>query len=362
MKKSVLALLALCLLVSCGKKQQQEQQIPEVKTISVATRECTVPILMPAQLRGKQDIFVVPQVSALLNQVLVQEGQVVKKGQRMFVLDETEYRSAYDNAMAQLHTAELEEQAKKELLAKDIISAHEYQVAANNLASAKANVKNAKNNLNHCVVVAPSDGVVGNINHRQGALVGPTIQEPLTVVSDNHIIYAYVSMGEKIFNTLMMEYNGDKETLLAEFPACELILANDSVYDVKGKVETLSGIIDPNTGALSMRVAFDNPRGILAAGGTATLRVNVELEKIVIPRVATYEFQDKTLCCKVVSDSITTISSTIIEPYRLNEDEYIILEGLSDGDVIVAEGVKKLTNGQEVRIVSDKEETEETEE
>lgn len=353
MKTTTFFLLALCLLVSCGKKQQQEQTVPEVKAIQVATQSCNVPVLMPAQLRGKQDIFIVPQVSALLNQVLVQEGQVVKKGQRMFVLDETEYRSAYDNAIAQLHTAELEEQAKKELLAKDIISEHEYQVAANTLASAQANVKNAKNNLSHCIVVAPSDGVVGNINYRQGALVGPQIEDPLTIVSDNHIIYAYISIGEKTFNTLMMYYHGDKNAMLEEFPACELILANDSLYNIQGKVETLSGIIDANTGALSVRVAFDNPQGILAAGGTATLRINMEMEGIVIPRIATYEFQDKTLCCKIISDSIHTIQSTIVEAYRLNEDEYIVLEGLNGGDIIVTEGVKKLINGQEVRIANE---------
>lgn len=354
MKKTILFLLTLSLFVSCSKQtQQEEQQLTEVTTLAVQTQPCSVPFLLPAQLRGKQDIFVVPQISALLTEVLIQEGQFVKKGQRMFILDETEYRSAYDNAVAMLRTAELEEQAKKELFKKDIISEHEYRVSANKLESAKANVRNAKNNLNHCVIVAPSDGVVGNINHRQGALVGPQIDKPLTVVSDNHIIYAYISMSEKVYNNLMLDYNGDKEAMLADLPACELILNNDSVYETVGHIETLSGIIDPTTGALSVRVAFDNPKGILAAGGTATLRVKFDIEGIVIPRVATYEFQDKTQVYKVVGDSVSTLEATIVEPYRLNETEYIIFEGLQDGDVIVTQGVKKLTNGQHVKVIPD---------
>lgn len=350
MKKTFLLLMAICLFVSCGNQSQQEKQIPEVKTLVVHETMCSVPFRAPAQLRGKQDIFVIPQVSALLNEVLVQEGQMVKKGQRMFVLDATEYKSAYDNAMAQLRTAELEEQAKKELLAKDIISGHEYKVAANQLASAQANVRSAQNNLNHCVVVAPSDGVIGNINYRQGALVGPQITEPLTVVSDNHIIYAHVSMSEKVYSNLMMDHDGDKTAMLAALPDCRLILSNDSLYELPGRVETMSGIIDPSTGALLMRVAFENPKGIIAAGGTGTLQMNFDYQGIVIPRIATYELQDKVMAYKVLTDSITTIESVIVDAYRLNETEYIIFEGLENGDTIVADGLGKLASGQEVKV------------
>lgn len=348
MKKPFLFIVAACALVACGNKKQQQEPAPEVNALIVATTTNSVPYQMPAQLRGKQDIFVIPQVSALLTQVLVEEGQEVKRGQRMFVLDDTEYRSVYDNALAQLRTAELEESAKKQLLVKDIISDHEYQVAANNLERARAGVRNAENNLSHCVITAPSDGVVGNINYRQGSLVGPQIQTPLTIVSDNHIVYAYISMNEKLYNTFMIEHNGNKEELLACMPPCRLILSNDSIYELPGKVETVSGIIDPNTGAISVRVAFPNPKRILATGGTAIVQMNFDMDGILIPRTATYEIQDKSFAYRIHTDSVSHAVSTIVEPYRLNKDEYIIFAGLNDGDTIIVDGVKKLENNQVV--------------
>ncbi len=352
MKKVILPVLAILVLVGCGKKEQVKEQLAQVKVKTVQSSLNSVPVQLPAQLKGKQDILVIPQVSALLNQVLVQEGEVVTKGQRMFVLDETEYRSIYDNAIAQLRTAELEEEAKKELLSKNIISEHEYKVAKNTLESAKANVRNAKTNLDRCVITAPSNGVVGNINYRQGALVNPQISNPLTVVSDNHIVYAYISINEKVYNNLMMKAEGNKERLLSMLPPAELILSNDSVYDIKGHVETMSGIIDPNTGALSVRVAFDNPKGILAAGGSATLQMSFDWQSIVIPRIATYEIQDKTYLYQVhATDSAAIINSIIVDTYRLNDKEYIVFNGLNSGDTIVVEGVKKLANNQHIEML-----------
>jgi len=362
----VLAAVAFCGIMLGGCKGGEEKAEVETKKVMVVTEDsCTVTLDFPAQLKGKQDIDILPQVEAQLNQLLVKEGDRVKKGAKMFVLDQTEFssrlnaaRAATQMAHAQLETAKVKEEAKRELLRKNIISQNEYKVAQNELLTAKAALAQAqatenaaRNDFNHTIICAPSDGVVGNINHRQGSLVGPTMQVPLTVVSDNSVIYAYISISEAHYLTMMNQF-GSKDSIMAELPHSTLILGNGDRYEVPGKVETFSGVIDQNTGAVSVRIAYDNPKSMLAAGGSATVEFPINLAKtIIIPRTATYEIQDKVYCYRAVeAEGKTTAVSTIIEVFRLDAQNYIVVDGLKDGDMIITEGVRKMVNGQEIKI------------
>ena len=269
-------------------------------------------------------------------------------------------------AKANLEKAKITEASKRELLNKGIISQNEYKIAQSELQTAKASLAQAqasetaaRNDLSHTIICAPSDGVVGNINHRQGSLVGPNIQTPLTVVSDNSVIYAYISISEASYLTLMNEY-GSKEAVMAELPKSGLIMGNGERYDKEGTVETFSGIVDQNTGAISVRIAYENPNGILAAGGSATVECPIKLDSaIIVPRTATYEIQDKVYVYRVVeSEGKYTAESTIIEVVRLDEQNYIAIDGLDAGDIIVTEGVRKMTNGQEIKIDNGEEKAE----
>lgn len=347
------------------KNEEEKTQIETKKVLVLKEDSCTVIFDFPAKLRGKQDIDIIPQVEAQLEQVLVKEGDKVKKGTKMFVLNQTEFASrlaaakaSVQMAKANLEKAKINEEAKSELLRKNIISQNEYKIAQSELQTAKASLAQAqasetaaKNDLSHTVICAPSDGVVGNINHRQGSLVGPTIQTPLTVVSDNSVVYAYISISEARYITLMNEY-GSKEAMVADFPKSSLIMGNGEKYDHPGQVETFSGIVDPNTGAVSVRIAYENPTGILAAGGSATVEFPLSLDSaIIIPRTATFEIQDKVYVYRAVEhEGKYTAESTIIKVFRLDEKNYIAVEGLKTGDMIVTEGVRKMTNGQEIAI------------
>lgn len=362
----VLTSIALCGIMFGGCKNEEEKtQIETKKVLILKEDSCTVMFDFPAKLRGKQDIDIIPQVEAQLNQVLVKEGDKVKKGTKMFVLDQTEFSSrlaaakaSVQMAKANLEKAKINEEAKKELLRKNIISQNEYKIAESELQTAKASLAQAqasevaaKNDFSHTVICAPSDGVVGNINHRQGSLVGPTIQTPLTVVSDNSVIYAYISISEARYITLINEY-GSKEAMIADFPKSSLVMGNGEKYDIPGQIETFSGIVDPNTGAISVRIAYENPKGILSAGGSATVKFPLNLDTaIIIPRTATFEIQDKVYVYRAVENEGKYVAeSAIVEVFRLDEQNYIILDGLKAGDMIVTEGVRKMTNGQEIAI------------
>ncbi len=353
------------LLTSCGQKAADTPQnsVPEKRVTAVATRQLLIPYTAPAQIRGKEDIEIYPQVTGTLDEVLVKEGQAVKKGQRMFIINATAYQAAVENAMASVvltqanvETHKIELEATKQLYLKGVVAEHQYKVHANNLAVAQAQLdeaeavlKRAKNDLSHTTICAPHDGVVGTIGYRQGSLVGPQMQSPITVVSDNSKVYAYVSMNGNTYMEMLREY-GSKETMIDSLPDVELLLGQDVVYPYTGRIETISGVIDNLTGAVSVRAAFDNPERILSSGASGELRISFEYEGIVIPRSATYEIQDKHFVYKVVkeADGSCTAVSSEVATYRLDNSSYLIDEGLKDGDIIVLEGVSKMRNGMKI--------------
>lgn len=362
-----LFVLTIAAISSCGQNGantgNDANRIPEKRILTAKTETCKIPMSRPAQIRGKEDISIFPQVNGTLEQVLVVEGQQVKKGQPMFKIDPRQYQAVVDNAQASVLLAEanvqthdLEMNATKQLYEKGIVAEHQYKVHTNNLlvaqaqlSEAKAALSHAMEDLNHTTIYAPHDGVVGTINYRQGSLVGPSIPEPLTIVSDNSTVYAYLSINADNYIEMVREA-GSKEKVIELFPETELVLGNDIVYEEKGHVETISGIIDQLTGSISVRVAFPNPDGLLTAGASGNVRIDWEYDGIVIPRSATYEIQDKHFVYKVqkAEDGSFIANSAEVQVYRLNDSEYIVFEGLTDGEQIVVEGVSKMINGMQI--------------
>jgi len=359
MKKNFILMMSALTLIACGNKTAQAPVQETRQVVVTKMQPCDLPVRIPVQLRGKQDISILPQVSGTLEQVLVEEGQYVKQGQPLFRIDATAYKAAYDNARgtvlraeAAMNTAKLEVEAKEILLQKNIISEHEYKVQVNNLHSAEATLEeakgaldHAKNDLDHTTVLAPHTGVIGTIPYKQGTLVSPTMANPLTIVSDNSMIYAYASMSEHFYMTLLKTY-GTKDSIIANLPDMNLILSDGTTFAQTGRLETMSGVIDKTTGAISIRIAFPNPNRMLSAGASAQVEFCYHFNGIVIPRKATFDIQDKTYCFVATKqDSVYTVNSKIIEVLRLSDTQYSAT-GLEENEIVVTEGVKKLANGQ----------------
>lgn len=353
-----LVIMTICTIVlsamtSCGEIQQQKTPVPEIATITVTTENSELNRTYPATIKGKADIDIRPQVTGFITKVLVDEGQKVKKGQVLFTLDQVQYRAAVDQAQAAVKvaetavaTAQLTANNKKSLFEKNIISEYEYKLSENSLAQAEAqlaqanaNLTNARKNLSYTMVTAPSNGVVGSIPNRVGALASPSMAQPLTTVSDNSQVYAYFSLTEK--DILGLTNNGaiSLDEAIAAMPAVNLKLADGTTYGVSGKIATVSGVIDQSTGAASVRAAFDNPAGMLRSGSTGSVVIPyTESNAIIIPQKATFEIQDKKYVY-LVNDSNKTIS-TPIEVFDINDgQEYIVTNGLKAGDKIAIEGV-----------------------
>ena len=356
------AALGLSVLTACGggqggmKMGDNQFAVAAVKATSSNQSE-----QYPATIKGLQDIEVRPQVSGLIVKLCVDEGATVRKGQALFQIDPTQYKAAYDqaaasvkSAKANLETITATERNKKMLHDQKIISDFEYQTAVNNLLTAKANLAQAeaaytaaKQNLDFCTVKSPSDGVIGTFPYRIGALVSPSISEPLTTVSEIGDMYVYFSMTEKQLLDLTRA-GGTLKEQLEKMPAVKLQLADGTMYDAEGKIDAVSGVIDQTTGSVSMRAIFPNKQNILRSGGMANVVFPYTMSEIIlIPQTATQEIQDKKFVYVLQPDS--TLKHTEIQISNLNDGKnYIVTGGLKEGDQIVVEGVQTLQDGQKI--------------
>ena len=313
-----------------------------------------------AVIRGRQDVEVRPQVSGTITQVRVEEGAKVKRGQILFIIDQVPYKAAVEVAKAAVATAEAAEETvrqtlegKQMLYADKVISDFELRTAQNEYKSAqaatmqaRAELVNARNNLSYTEVKSPVDGVAGMTDFRIGALVSATMTEPLISVSDNSRMLAYFSLTEKQVLSLTKQY-GSLEEVLKSFPEVSLKLNDGSVYEHKGKIDVISGIIDKTTGTVSLRAIFDNSDGRLMSGGQANIILPYDRPgSIVIPQEATYEIQNRIFAYRVI-DGVA--KSTSIEVFPINNGkEYIVESGLEEGDVIVSEGAGLLKDGTKI--------------
>ena len=357
--------LGLSVLTACGggkggTKMGDDQFA--VQAVSVTSSNQTEQY--PATIEGKQDIEIRPQVSGFIVKLCVDEGATVRKGQALFQIDPTQYKAAYDQASAGVKSAEANlktvsdtEKNKKVLHDQKIISDFEYQTAVNStlaaqasLAQARAAFAAAKQNLGFCTVTSPSDGVIGMIPSRVGALVGPS-GAALTTVSQIGDMYVYFSMTEKQLLALT-KAGGTLKEQLAKMPRVKLQLSDGTIYDEEGKIDAVGGVIDQTTGSVSMRALFPNKKNILRSGGMANVIFPYTLDNvIVIPQSATQEIQDKKFVFVLQADN--TVKHTEVEVSNLNDGKhYLVTSGLKSGDKIVVEGVQQLKDGQKIEPIT----------
>ncbi|MCC8070233.1 MAG: efflux RND transporter periplasmic adaptor subunit [Bacteroidales bacterium] len=367
---TALAGMAITVMTGCGGGQEAGQMgsmAPQIAVETLSPSSTQLESTYPATIKGKTDIEIRPQVTGFITKVHVDEGQHVKKGQLLFTLDQVQYQAAVDQAQAAVNsaqtavsTAQLTNDNKRRLYEKNIISQYEYQLSENDLQSAKAALAqaqaaliNAKKNLAYTEVTSPSDGVVGTIPNREGSLASPSSTQALTTISDNGQVYAYFSLTEK--DLLQLTDNGKRSLneAIASMPEVDLRLADGTIYPYKGKVATVSGVIDSSTGAASVRALFDNPSGMLRSGSTGNIVMPYSEENVIlIPQKATYELQDRKFVY-LVNDSNQVKSAPITILPQNDGKYYVVTSGLKAGDRIAVEGVgSKLKEGLTIQPIT----------
>ncbi|MBC7418210.1 MAG: efflux RND transporter periplasmic adaptor subunit [Pedobacter sp.] len=371
-KYAVLILLsASTLFVACGNKDKSAGGKPGAPTgtqvypvIQIEPQATTLNSDYPATIEGIQDIEIRPKVDGFIEHIYVDEGAMVNKGQLLFKIKAPQYEQEVRTAAAAIRSAEanvdaakLQVNKTKPLVDKDIISKYELDAAQLALQSkqaaltqAKAALANAKVNLGYTAITSPVAGIVGSIPFKTGSLVSSSNAQPLTTVSNTTKIYAYFSLNEKQLLDFSKTYKGNTlREQMKNMPPVELILADGSIFDKRGCIESFNSLLNKSTGSARLRATFSNPSALLKSGGSALVRIPTTIEKaLLIPQKSTVDLQGKKFVY-VLGDSAKAIS-TEIEIMDLTKDKfYVVTKGLKPGQKIVFEGFQGLKDGTKIK-------------
>ena len=347
-------LLLSFLIEACGNDKTSQtassNQILPYPVIAVENRNVDTYKSYPAVLEGDVSSEVRPKIPGYIQEVLVKEGQQVKRGQILFRLETQSLNQDAAAAKANVNAAQVEVNKLKPLVAKNIISEVQLETARAKLAQAQSSYNSIGANIDYANVRSPVDGVVGSINYRKGALASTQTQLPLTRVSSVGTVYANFALSEKNFITFMKSVDGKTiEEKIDNLPKVKLILATGDEYEKSGTIETIAGDVDPETGTISFRARFDNTGGVLRNGGSGTVRVpQTYTEAMIVPALSTYERQGKTFVYKVQADTLVAAPIQILAE---SDKLYVIDSGVQKGDSILGNGVGKVRPGTRIKPV-----------
>lgn len=377
MKHSLYLLAMFLILVGCNKEQSAPpQEAKPYPVFKVVKKDMIGYDEFPTKIQGINNNDVRAKIQGYITQVLVDEGQYVQKGQILFKLEtNTLNQSAtaakaginaskanIEAAKARVNAAEVEVNRLKPLVERNIISPVQLETANANLMNAKSQLAQAQANygqssasyqevqanINYAVIRSPISGVVGKINQREGSLVGPSSPLPITTVSETNKVYAYFSMNEsQYFNFLNNTEGNTIDEKLANTPNVDLILANGQKYGETGRIEAVTGQIDPQAGTIQFRASFDNKNKILSNGNSGSIRIpEFYTNATIVPEQATFEQQGLVYVYLVKND---TVRATKVDITKRIDNLAIISNGINVGDDIVASGVGILRDGSAIK-------------
>jgi membrane fusion protein (multidrug efflux system) len=353
--------LVAAVLASCGIDMPKSTP-SSFETVIVKKSDIVLPMKFSAKMKGQHDVTIIPQVSGQLMQKCVSEGQQVQKGTVLFRIDSRNAELELDAAEANLLAAEAKEssakmewESNKNLFAKNIVSRYMLDNSENNykqaqaaVSQARATANRARVNLGFCTITAPVAGVIGGISVHEGDQVSPATQ--LTVLSGNEKMTAQFSLNESLIEAQvsMGLAKGDMEKYMTSLPEVTFVMKNGTEYPHKGRITSLTGVVDATTGTLACKATFPNPDGHLFSGiqGTVVLPFD-EKDVMVIPQTAIVRLQDKRLVYVVQPDSTATAVSITTEDTGNGKDA-IVTSGLNVGDRIVTVGANNVQEGQRV--------------
>ena len=303
-------------------------------------------------IHAVRNVEIYARVKGYLEQVYIDEGKEVKKGQILFRINSEEYQSGLAKAKANLQSAdadakgaELELKRVKLLVEKNVISKTELEVAQAKLAAANAKIEEAKSerstaalHLAQTEIKAPFDGVIDRLPYKTGSLINEGTL--LTTLSDTKNVFAYFNVSENEY----LEYTRARGAASNNNTIVELELADGSFFKHKGIIETMEGAFDEGTGSIAFRARFTNPEKLLKHGSTGTIRLTNTVENaILIPQKAAFEIQDKSFVYVLGKDN--KIKTRSFVPKSRLSGYYIVKSGLEPGETIVCEGLQGLKDG-----------------
>jgi membrane fusion protein (multidrug efflux system) len=337
-------------------------EVPALPVLTIRQQPATTQQEFAGKLEGRVNVEIRPQVEGYLEKIYVEEGAFVRAGQPLFKVNDRPYREQLGNASASLDAAKaalLKAQVDVDrltpLVQNNVVSEVQLRTAKSNHLAAQAGVaqaqamrETARINLGYTTIVAPVSGYIGRIPRKIGSLVGKTDAEPLTLLSDIREVYAYFSMGETDFLAFTRQARGNTiEEKLKNLPPVTLVLADDSEYPEKGRIDAVEGQFDKTTGAITFRAVFPNANGLIRSGNTGRVRLEQRREEaILVPQESTYELQEK-IFVYTLADS-NKVKSTAITVAGRSGTSYLVKDGVKSGDKIVFTGISNLRDGMTI--------------
>lgn len=348
----------LVLFSSCREEEEEYLGVPlPVITLQKEVATSVAPYL--GSIEGVVNVEIRSQVEGVLEEIYVDEGGFVEKGQLLFKINSQPYEEDLKNAIAnvalekaKLSKAKTEVDRLKPLIENEVISEvrmqnaqADYQVAAASLAKAEAQAASMQINLEFATIKAPVNGYIGRIPKRVGNLVTKGDREPLTILSDVHEVYVYFSMSESDFLFYEKMKNDTLSTSKQLNSEVKLVLADNTIHKHTGQIDADLGQINRSTGSITLRAKFPNPDAVLRLGNTGKVIIEqVYPDVLLVPQEATISIQDKVFVFVLDQDNIAERREIIID--GTSDKNYIVSDkSLSENDRIVLSGLDKVTDG-----------------
>lgn len=340
-------------------KSIAKRPLPEVVVQDVEEQEVIQTYEIPGRVNSKFQVSVLARISGYLQKSYFKEGDFVKTGDILFLIEPMEYQNASNVASANVKNIEAQlEYANKQLvrageLVKDnYISKSRYdEILANRNAlvarvqSAKTSYKDSQRNLNYTKVKSPIDGRIGFIDVSVGNYVSPTSGSLTSINSTNPIYVKFPMQSKDYIDLSIIDKNNNQGRRV------ELFFQNGTKYEYEGTQDFLDNKVDETTGTVTMRATFKNPDNTLLHGEYVNIKLyaNNKIKKPVVPVVAVQENQEGKYVYKIDSEGLPQL--TYIKVQGQDKNNWIVQEGLRSTDRIIVDGLIKVTPGKLVKIV-----------
>ncbi|MCW3077474.1 MAG: uncharacterized protein JWO32_2083 [Bacteroidetes bacterium] len=334
--------IGLCTIVSftsCNSHHEEKEEETRFSVTSPLKMDTTITRDYVCQIQAIQHIELRALERGYLQEIFVDEGQQVKKGQHMFKIMPLIYQAEQQKAQAEAKFAEIEYLNTKRLADSNVVSPNELALARAKFDKANAELSLAQTHLEFTDVRAPFDGIMDHFHVRHGSLVAEG--DLLTTLSDNSEMWIYFNVPEAEY----LNYKAHANTENLE--KVSLLMANNEMFSHTGVVKTIEADFNNETGNIAFRATFPNPEGLLRHGETGNIQMTLPLKNaIIIPQKATFEILEKKYVFVVGKDSV--VRQREINIASELPDIYVIKDGVKETERIILEGIRKVRDGDKI--------------
>jgi membrane fusion protein (multidrug efflux system) len=341
MRKNIV-LIGVCVALSyasCQHAETEKEEETKFLVTSPLKKDTLITRDYVCQIHAIQHIELRAMEKGYLENIFVDEGQSVKKGQQMFKIMPLMYNAELQKAQAETNFAEIEYQNTKQLSEKNVVSPNELALAKAKLDKAKAEQSLAQAHLQFTDIRAPFDGIMDHFQVRLGSMINEG--DLLTTLSDNSQMWVYFNVPEAEY--LNYKTHATEENLLK----VNLLMANNHMFEYPGEVKAIEADFNNETGNIAFRATFPNPKGLLRHGETGNIQMAIPLKNaLIIPQKATFEVLEKKFV--YVIDKDNKIKSREITVAAELPHIFIISKGLKENDKILLEGLRQVEENEKI--------------